>query len=152
MIIKMNIHQTDIAEELRAGRVVSTETHGISMRPLLTEGKTVVVIEPLRRALTVGELPVFLRADGKYVIHRVIGMDEKNYYTRGDNCLSFETVPKEQMLGVVAEIYRNGRMLRVTDRRYRLYVAFWQAMTPLRLGWKRLRARLFALKKKIAKK
>lgn len=144
--------QTSIADELRAGRAVSTETHGISMKPLLIEGKTLVVIEPLRRALKVGELPVFLRPDGKYVIHRVIGMDEKNYYTRGDNCLNFETVPKEQMLGVVVEIYRNGRMLRVTDRRYKLYVAFWRALTPLRLGWKRLRVKLSRLKKRIAKK
>lgn len=141
--------QTSIADELRAGRVVSTETHGISMKPLLVEGKTLVVIEPLRRALSVGELPVFLRPDGKYVIHRVIGMDEKNYYTRGDNCLNSETVPKEQMLGVAVEIYRNGRMLRVTDRRYRLYVAVWQALTPLRLGWKRLRVKLSRLKKRI---
>ncbi|MDE7234706.1 MAG: S26 family signal peptidase [Ruminiclostridium sp.] len=144
--------QTSIAEELRAGRVVSTETHGISMKPLLVAGKTLVVIEPLRRPLSVGELPVFIRPDGKYVIHRVIGMDEKNYYTRGDNCLNSETVPKEQMLGVVVEIYRNGRMLRVTDRRYRAYVAFWQALTPLRLGGKRLRVQLSRLKKRILKK
>lgn len=144
--------RTDIAEELRAGRVISTETHGISMKPLLVEGKTLVVIEPLRRALSVGELPVFLRSDGKYVIHRVIGMDEKNYYTRGDNCLNFETVPKEQMLGVVVEIYRNGRILRVTDRRYRAYVALWRALTPLRLGWKRLRVKLSGVKKRITKK
>ncbi|MCM1333506.1 MAG: S24/S26 family peptidase [Bacteroides sp.] len=148
----MKTNETSIADELNAGRAVTTPTHGISMKPLLTEGKTLVLVEPLDRPLTVGELPIFLREDGKYVIHRVIGADAENYYTRGDNCLNYETVPKGQMLGVVTEIYRGEKTLRVTDRRYRLYVAVWRTLTPLRLGWKRLRVRLSQAKKRILKK
>ena len=132
--------KTTIAEQLRAGKTVAVSTHGVSMQPLLYENKTHVLIEPLNRDLKVGELPVFLRSDGKYVLHRVIRVDDDFYYTRGDNCIGMEKVPKERMLGVVTEIYRNGRYIKMTDRSYCLYVSIWQATAPLRIFYFRLRA------------
>ncbi len=146
---KMTEEKTTIERELRAGRAVVTGTTGISMRPLLREGKTSVLIEPLERPLSAGELPIFRRPDGKYVIHRVLSSDEQYYYTRGDNCLNGEKVPKEWVLGVVTEIYRGKRTLRVTDRRYRLYVGFWRASAPARLALKKARVRLAQAKRSV---
>ncbi|MBP3918266.1 MAG: S24/S26 family peptidase [Clostridia bacterium] len=122
-----------IAAQLRAGKTVVTSTRGVSMEPLLHEDKTLVTLQPVQRTLCVGELPIFLRNDGKYVIHRIIEVHDAYYRTRGDNCLSSETVPHTSVLGVVTEIYRNGSYLKVTDKKYLLYVWIWRITTPLRL-------------------
>lgn len=133
------IQNTTIADELRNGHPVATYTTGISMEPLLKEKKTYVVIEPLRRELQTGDLPIFRRPDGVYIIHRVIGQEGQCYLTRGDNCLHYEKVPKEQFLGIVTEIQRNGKTIRVTDRGYRNYVRFWNGIWPVRKQLYRIR-------------
>lgn len=138
----MSNEKTTIVEELKAGKPIVTFTSGSSMEPLLYERKTHVVIEPLVKELEVGELPIFLRKDGKYVIHRIIRVDNSCYYTRGDNCIGIERVPKEQVLGKVAEIYRNGKRIKVTDFGYKIYVKFWMFTSGLRICCYRVRARI----------
>ncbi len=139
-----------IAGELKAGRMVATKTTGVSMRPLLYERKTTAIIEPLRRELQVGELPIYQRPDGYYVIHRVVGVDPAHYYTRGDNCTDIEKIPKSWALGVVVEILRGNRRIRVTDRGYRFYVAFWRWITPVRILYYRVRGKIRSLRKSSA--
>lgn len=134
-----NAHAHAIELELLAGHTVSTCTSGASMQPLLYGHDTRIIIEPLAgRELRVGDLPVFRRGEGRYVVHRVVGIGRGCYYTRGDNCIERETVAPDDMLGIVTEIYRRGRHILVTDRLYRLYVKFWMAIYPLRAAKRRL--------------
>lgn len=127
----MNETET-IRQRLEQGLPAATYTRGVSMRPLLYQGKTHVILEPLSRELHPGELPIYLRPDGVYVIHRLIRIEENCYYTRGDNCMHGEKIPKDWVIGVVTEIYRKGKNIPVTSRGYRIYVAVWNAIFPLR--------------------
>ena len=136
----MSEELTTIARELRAGRPVVVSTTGVSMRPLLWEGKTQVLVCPPDHPPRVGELSLFLLREGVYVMHRIIAVEDGFCITRGDNCLGTERVPEERILGLAAEIYRGRRTLSVTDRRYRVYVKLWQLLTPLRLAVYRLRS------------
>lgn len=138
--------KTTIREQLLAGNTVQTFTSGTSMEPLLYDHDTWVIIQPLERPLKKGDVPIFQRADGCYVIHRVVGVDADDgvYYTRGDNCIDGETVPFGQMLGVVTEINRHGRVIRPSDWPYRCYAAFW---VPLRRFYRRARRRLRRMRK-----
>lgn len=138
---------SNIEEQLRMGRPVSAFTEGYSMEPLLYEGKTHVILKPVSGELSVGELPIYKREDGVFIIHRIIGVDAAHYYTRGDNCVTCEKIPKEWMFGVVTEIFRNGKHIRVTDRGYRFYVKIWNFLYPLR----KLRYHLQAVKKGMTK-
>ena len=128
----MTEEKTTIREQLAEGRTVVVTTRGVSMQPLLYEGKTFVTIVPLRRPLKKLDLPIYFRPDGKYVIHRLVAMDDSHYYTRGDNCLSREIIPKDWVLGLVVQIHRKGKVIRVTDFSYRAYASFWNAIYPLR--------------------
>lgn len=132
--------QTTIEQQLKAGKAVAVYTKGSSMRPLLKEGKTYVIVQPIADDLTVGQLPLFAVSKGVYMIHRIIGVEDNAYYTRGDNCISTEKVPKKKVLGVVTEICRGKKTVAVTDRSYRIYVKLWQAIAPLRILLYRLRA------------
>ena len=130
---------TTIACELKKGHPVATYTTGRSMEPLLKEGKTYVVIEPLKEELQIGDLPIYQRPDGIYIIHRLVGKEGDCCLTRGDNCLSCERVPKKYFLGIVTEIQKNGTVIRVTDEGYQRYVRIWQKLWPLRRQVYRLR-------------
>ena len=154
---KTMIDKTTIREQLDKGKPVITYTSGRSMEPLLYEHETYVVIQSIpmlvgkKAELRIGELPIYLRPDGKYVIHRIIAITEDCYITRGDHCITSEKVPKEWVLGVVRQINRKGHLIQVTDRGYRLYVWFWIVNYPLRWCWfqlKRAGRKLFAVVKK----
>lgn len=139
----MNKEKTTIFEQLKLGKPVIVFTKGASMEPLLREGKTHVLIEPLEREAKQDDLPIYVRADGKYVIHRIIGMDECFYYIRGDNCIGIEKVQKDAVLGIVKKIYYGEKGMDVTNTGYRLYVAIWRITAPVRIRFYKLRARIW---------
>ncbi len=143
---------TSVAELLRKGEAVGVVPKGRSMLPLMREGKTQVVVEPVSRELAVGEMPIYVTGGGVCVIHRVVGIGENDYYIRGDNCTTLETVPKRNVLGVVTELRRNGRTIRPTDRLYRLYVRLLLATETPRIQILRLRAKAGRLYRKYIKK
>lgn len=136
------VGKTTIEEQLRLGKSVITYTKGTSMKPLLIEGKSYVVVSPITEPLSVGDIPIFRRFDGKYVLHRLIRMDENYYYTRGDNCIGVEQVPRAELLGVVTEISRKGKKIMLDSRGYRTYVAVWRALTPVRIFFYKVRAKV----------
>ncbi len=139
---------TSVGTLLRSGEAVGVLTRGKSMLPLIREGKTQVVIEPVDRELAIGEMPIYVRKDGAYILHRIVGADENNYYIRGDNCVTLEIVPKTDVLGVVTELCRNGRTIHLTDWHYRLYVRLLMATERPRIMLLRMRAKAGRLYRK----
>lgn len=133
------MEQTTIKDQLAAGNPVATQTSGVSMEPLLYDHDTCAIIVRPDHELRPGELPIYLRPDGIYVIHRVIRVDKEHYYTRGDNCIRYEKIPKDWVQGVVIEIIRKGKHIRVTDCSYQAYVRIWNLIYPLRLIYYRFR-------------
>lgn len=130
------------------GFFVST-TVGMSMYPMLRNRSDRVVILPVgEKRLRRWDLPLYLRDDGKYVLHRVIAVRKDHYIIRGDNTWAKEYVRDDQILGVVSEFYRGEKHILTSSRLYRLYAAFWHTVYPLRRGW--LGARRFASRVKHA--
>lgn len=128
----MSRAESVLEKEILSGRPVVTMTYGDSMEPLLFHRNTRVVIQKAEGILKRGDLPVYRRPSGQFVMHRVIRVKDGCYYTRGDNRCGAERVPVDWVLGVVTEIYRKKRHIYVTDRSYRVYVAVWNMIYPLR--------------------
>ena len=136
---------TTFEDELnRSGKLLYTNV-GASMRPLLREGRDVMVIERAEnfRAL---DAVLFRRPGvtgrGEYVLHRILKvLPDGRYWIVGDNCVSGEEVAREDILGVLTGVMRGKKLLRVTDRKYRAYVLLWCAPYHLRFfilrakGW-----------------
>ncbi len=125
--------KTTFKELLLLGQTVAVPIHGASMRPLLHAEDTTVVIEPLNGPFKKGDLPLYLRSDGTYAIHRIIKLKGQNYWTLGDNTYSKEYVEKDQILGIVTQIIRKGKYISVLDKRYKAYVWIWIRLTPMRI-------------------
>ena len=121
--------EKQLAEE---GFYVST-TVGVSMRPMLRNRHDRVIIVPVgAERLKKYDLPLYRRPDGKYVLHRIIGVEDGYYVIRGDNTYAKEKVPNSWIVGVMSEFYRGNRHVLADDKGYRRYAAFWQAIYPLR--------------------
>ncbi len=131
-------------EELlaRDGRFVYN-TRGVSMRPLLRERRDLVRIERLPPEGPKKFDAVLFRRDppaGAYVLHRVLRVNgDGTYWIVGDNCASGETVRREQILGVMTAVVRDGKTVTPGDFWYRAYVRLWCGAYPARFALLRLR-------------
>ena len=154
----MNKELTRLKDELMAGRPVISFTSGVSMEPLLHDKRkknaTHVLIVPVTGICQVGDMPLALLPDGRYILHRIIRVNKKQdkviYVTRGDNCVGCEYVPQEAVYGVVREIYyKNDKTVKVTDKDYQRYVKIWMSVFPLRKLLKRCRGLLVRVYRKL---
>ena len=126
-----------IRESLAAGQTVRFSPRGVSMLPMLRQGKDAVEFSPLPRQLKKYDLPIYRYPNGKYVMHRIVGVTEDGFLCLGDNTYSPERVSGEQMLAVVSAFRRGDRWIPVTDPGYRLYCRLWCGCYPLRRFAKR---------------
>ena len=129
-----------IRDSLAAGRSVRFSPRGVSMLPMLRQGRDRIRLSPAPEKLGKYNLPLYQRKNGKYVLHRVV--DEGDTYTCiGDNQFTLERgITHGQIIGVVTAFYRDGREIRVDAPEYRLYCRFWHWSRPLRFQWRRVKA------------
>jgi len=126
-----------IQEQLSAGRSVRFSPRGISMLPMLRQGKDSVLLSPVPPQLKKYDLPLYRRDNGKYILHRIVHAGE-SYTCVGDNQFDLETgVRRDQMLAVVTEFYRNGKPHSVQSFSHKLYCRFWHYSRPFRHLWRR---------------
>lgn len=110
-------------EELNEHGTLIFTNVGVSMLPLLRQGRDLMVIkkkgaEPLKKYDAV----LFKRPNGQYILHRILKIKDGRYYIVGDNCTKGEYVAEEQVLGVLTEVVRDGKKTSADDKRYRFYV------------------------------
>ena len=126
-----------IRERLAAGESVRFSPHGISMLPMLRDGRDQVVLSPLPEKLKKYDLPLYQRENGQYVLHRVVKAGDR-YTCMGDNQFTPEPgIRHEQMIAVVTAFYRGEKHHSVTQWRYRLYCRLWYGSRGLRRFWRR---------------
>ncbi|MCQ2467632.1 MAG: hypothetical protein MJ166_08955 [Clostridia bacterium] len=134
------INKTTFEETLDKQGVLVYTNVGVSMRPLIRQGRDVMVIRKKGEGrLNRYDAVLFKRSNGQYILHRILKVCEKNYYIVGDNCASGEYVADSQILGVLDEIIRGERHIKVTDRMYKVYVHLWCDLFWLRSGLIRIR-------------
>ncbi len=124
------------------GKLVYTNV-GVSMMPLIREGRDVMVIESCREAPKKLQAVLFRRdgvtGRGRYVVHRILKVRrDGSYFIAGDHDTSGEIVEPGQILGVLTSLLRDGKQLNFHSARYRFYLYFWCA--PYRLRFFLLRA------------
>ncbi len=131
----MSEQPEDLAEWLKKGESVILSPHGHSMEPLLKEGKNQVLVRPLDDHPKTGDLLLWWRWDGTYILHRMVGETKERYLLRGDHGTHVNHARKDRVIGVVTDINRGGRWYPVTRFWYRIYVRVWTGIYPLRQRW-----------------
>lgn len=121
-----------IKEQLENGGTVKMPVTGTSMLPLLIEGRDYVEIVKCDAPKT-GDIIFYRRDDGHFVLHRIIGKDEKGYILCGDNQVIKEYgICDNHIIGVVKSIKRKGKSFSVEKLSYRIYSCLWITLLPIR--------------------
>ncbi len=127
-------------ESLAAGRTVRFSPRGISMLPMLRQGKDSVILSPVSGKLHKYDIPFYRRDDGSFILHRIIQADE-TYTCMGDNQFEKETgVRQDQLIAVVTAFTRGEREYKVSSLRYGIYCRFWHYSRPVRHLLKRTKS------------
>jgi len=125
-----------VRERLALGQSVRyLPFRGVSMLPMLRQGKDSVEISPLPDRLRKYDIPVYQYPSGKYVMHRVVSVEEDHYICLGDNLTERETIYPEQMIGVVTAFKRGERRISAENPLYRGYCRVWCLLFPVRKKW-----------------
>lgn len=120
------MNNSTFEEELeKRGRLVYKNV-GTSMRPLIRQGKDLIVISKPEGRLKKYDVPLYRRDSGQYVLHRILKVRENDYVICGDNQWRKEYgVTDSQIIGVLTAVVRGGKEIPVTGKAYRLYVHLW---------------------------
>ena len=123
-----------IKERLALGETVKLSPNGTSMLPMLRQGKDSVVLAPVKGNLKKYDLPLYVRQDGQYVLHRIVKAENGVYTCIGDNQFAFEPgVKQEDVIAYVSDFYRGDKKYSVNSFVYKMYVCFWHNSRPLRM-------------------
>jgi len=132
-----------IEEQLSVGGKVKFSPRGVSMLPMLRQGRDSVIFSPVPERLKKYDLPLYRRDNGKYILHRIVGAGER-YTCCGDNQYDYEYgLRHEQMIALVTGFTRGDKEHSVDEFAYKLYCRLWHYSRPVRcflhrgLGWLR---------------
>ena len=126
-----------IEEKLGQGQSVRFMPMGVSMLPMLRQGRDSVVLSPAPKQLKKYDLPLYRRDNGKFVLHRIVKVDD-TYTCIGDNQFQLEYgVRQDQVIAVVSAFCRGTREISVESFGYKLYCRVWNRSRGLRHFWQR---------------
>lgn len=117
---------------------------GSSMNPLLIQGRDLfTVASKTSERCKKYDVVLYRRPLEQLVLHRIIGVREHDYVILGDNCVRKEYgIRDEDIIGVMISCNRKGKVIPVTDWRYRLYSYIWVAIHPCIILLNRIKYRL----------
>ena len=111
-----------VEEAFEQGKEFNLITAGTSMLPMLRDRKDTVVLRKIDRKLKKYDLPLYKRADGSFVLHRIVGKGRDGYKMSGDNHLEIEyPVTDGQMIAVVSAYIKDGKRIPVDSPGYKIY-------------------------------
>lgn len=133
-----------------AGRANLTVT-GCSMLPMLRQYRDSVTLAPISDQLKPGDIALFQREDGRYVLHRVISLTPEGYRFCGDNQATPETVTQQQLVARVVRYHKKGKERTLNGLGYRLYRWSRVRLFFMRKYYIALRRKLGCLRRRLMK-
>ena len=114
------------------GYIVYTNV-GTSMMPLLRQRRDIIEIRKKPPGRCKKYDVVLYKVGGKYILHRIIRVRDKDYIIVGDHNIWREWgITDSQILGVMTRVIRNGKSITPDNLLYRFYVHLWVHLYPLR--------------------
>ncbi|MBQ8237440.1 MAG: S24/S26 family peptidase [Oscillospiraceae bacterium] len=112
---------------------------GSSMSPFLIHGRDTVWLSRLQRSVRRGDILLYQRANGAYVLHRVWKVCPDSYTMVGDAQQELEPgIRDHQIIAVVTAVERKGRKLTPGSFWWAFFEKIWIRVVPLRQPLHRL--------------
>ena len=123
--------QLVILQLQNGGRARLTVT-GCSMQPMLYHRRDAVELVPVCQRQSAGDVALYRRKNGQYVLHRIVAVRKDGYLCCGDNQAEPEIISHDMLLAVVDAFVRKGQRYTTKVLLYRLYTAVWVRLFFLR--------------------
>ncbi|MDD4414252.1 MAG: S26 family signal peptidase [Oscillospiraceae bacterium] len=109
------------------GLDVTLTVTGSSMQPLLKHNRDQVVLTKVQAdSLKKGDVPLYIRRGGQYVLHRIVDVQQGTYTMLGDAQTNLEKgIKPDQVFAVAKGFYRKGRYINCQGWGYRRWVSLW---------------------------
>ncbi len=121
---------------------------GNSMAPFLAHGRDTVYLSKVTEPPQKGDMILYRRASGAYILHRIYRVRNGTYDLVGDGQLDIEPgIRPEQILAIVKTVRREGKLLRKGSFWWDFYEHTWLTLLPLRPGICRLYSAVTAWRK-----
>lgn len=118
---------------LEAGKTVNLLVSGGSMEPFLIHKRDAVLLKKPDRPYRKGDIVLFRRCNGKYVLHRIYRISPQGAYVIGDGQTTLEgPVAFSQMIAIVTQVRRKGHIIRPGDLLWEFFEHLWIRMIPAR--------------------
>ncbi len=106
---------------------ILTYVKGTSMNPMLKEGRDRVVIKTVKGDIKKGDVVLYMRENGTYILHRVFKVTDSALVCCGDNHTVLEYgVKKNAVLGILTGYYKGNTYIDLNKSvKYKLYKALW---------------------------
>ena len=122
---------------VQEGKEVSVRISGGSMSPFLAGLRDTILISPITRPLKRGDMALFQRISGQYVMHRIRYVrkekGQEQYYFIGDAQIQTEgPIERDQICGVITAVQRKGKWLKQGSFWWEFFRIVWLRMIPLR--------------------
>lgn len=121
-----------LAEEPRI-EALPLVVSGGSMTPFLLNGKDTVYLSRLTRPVRRGDILLYQRRNGAYILHRVWKVCSDSYTMVGDAQMVLEPgIRDDQIIAIVTAVRRRGKKAEPGDFWWDFYEKYWIRMVPLR--------------------
>ena len=106
---------------------------GSSMTPFLVHGRDTVYLSKTAAPLKRGDMILYRRDSGDYILHRIFRAEGDTYTLVGDAQTLLEPgIRSDQVLAVVTAVRRKGKLLKQGSFWWNFYGKVWIRMVPLR--------------------
>ena len=104
-----------IVETVERGESFKLPITGTSMNPLLKAGRDFALLTKAQLPLSVGDVPLYRRDDGDFVLHRIMEIDENGGYVMcGDNQFVFEYgITDKNIIAIASAFIIDGKIIDV---------------------------------------
>lgn len=125
--------------QLKTGKMANLAVTGCSMLPMLRQYADTVQLKPVEGALQPGDIALYRRDNGRYILHRVIQLTPEGYLFCGDNQAELEPVHQDQLIALVTGYTKKGKSHKLNESGYSLYCFVWVRLFCIRKYYIRLR-------------
>ena len=134
-----------ICETINSGKRFKLYPRGTSMLPMIVEDKTAVSLVKTDNPQK-GDVLLYRRQNGQYVLHRCIKICGDEYVMCGDNQFVLEHgITRDMIIAGIDGYYPGDKFVSVEDKEYKKYVK----CLPMRRKYKKIKNLILLVKNKI---
>lgn len=134
------MEKSTFEQELERKGSITYTCRGVSMLPLLRQQRDLFTIRKREGRCKKYDVALYKRADGAYVLHRIVKVLPDGYVFLGDNCLNKEYgITDQDVLGVMTSFVRDGKEYAANTKGCLFYAKVWYMLYPVRRLWKLLK-------------